>query len=167
MSSCGFRTPTLRMCFSALRWHRRYGLLSVLVMAALAVALFWLQSTSLLAPCAIEAGGIAGEHKFRALEVVVQPWQGRHQVYGVFKVPERYKNHRLYYVTLAIEGFKEKYAAGSPDIEERDNIVPEPGYYFRKAYIPTRDALRFLLTGRFGDLQTPCHWWLIYTHRQS
>lgn len=132
---------------------------------AAAVVMVWLVNRSPVTPCGVEEVGSSGEYTLRAVEVVVRPWQGRHQVYGLFKVPERYKRHRIYSVILAIEGFEEKYSAGSPDIEEHDNIVPEQGNYFRRAYIPTRTALWFLLTGRFGDLQAPCHWWLIYADR--
>ena len=154
-----------------LGFHRRcWTILILLVIPGLAV-LAWLGSRPSVTPCKgeslVSSGERAGEHKFEALQVVVQPWQGRHQVYGVFKIPDEYKVHRLYSVTLTIQGSAQSFAAGSPENEERDGIRPEPGYYIRRAYIPTRTALWFLFTGNFGNLRNPCHWWLVYADRTS
>lgn len=145
-------------------FHRHIWGISILLALAVAIVMTWLVNRSPMTACRVELGS-SGENKFRAVQVVVQPWQGRHQVYGVFMIPERYKHDRLYSVTLTVQGFTAKFSAGSPENEERDNIVPEYGYYIRRAYVPTRNALWILLTGSFGDLRTPCHWWLVFVDR--
>lgn len=145
-----------------LGFHRRIWGISILLALAAAIVMVWLVNRSPMTVCESEVPGSSGEHKFRAVQVVVQPWQGRHQVYGVFMIPERYKHHRLYSVTLTVQGFAAKLSAGSSENRERDNIVPEHGYFIRRAYVPTRTALWLLLTGRFGDLRTPCHWRLVF-----
>ena len=115
--------------------------------------------------CGLEVPGSSGEHTFQAVQVVVRPWQGQHNVYGIFMIPERYKHDRLYAATLQIQGFTERLSAGSAEDEDRGNIVVEQGHYLKKAYVPTRIALWFLLIGRFGDLRAPCHWWLVFVDR--
>jgi hypothetical protein len=48
------------------------------------------------------------------------------------------------------------FSAGSPENEERNNVVPEYGYYIRTAYILTRSASWFSLMGSeiYGPLAT-------------
>ena len=139
--------------------------MSILVALAVVIVLTWLVNRAPMTACGVEEPGSSGEHPFRAVHVVAQPWQGRHHVYGVFMIPERYKRHRLYSVTLRVQGLAPIFSDGSPENEERDNILPEQGYYMKRAYVPTRTALWFLLTGRFGDLRSPCHWWLVFVDR--
>jgi hypothetical protein len=55
--------------------------------------------------------------------------------------------HRLYPVTLTVQGFAANFSTGSSENEERRNIVPEHGFYHRRAYVSTRTALWFLLIG--------------------
>jgi hypothetical protein len=104
-------------------------------------------------------------HWFRATEVVVQPWRGRHHVYGVFAVPVQYKRHRLYKATLMIQGLVEDLPESSP---EAGNLYRKPvdsQHYAMQIHLPSRMALWFLVTGRFGDLKSSCHWWLIIADR--
>lgn len=97
---------------------------------------------------------------FRATEIVVQPWRGEHHVYGVFTVPSQYRDQRLYSAKLTIRGLIKGYPEISP---ESGNVYDErvdPGHYLMRVYFPTRMTLWFLITGRFGDLKSSCHWWL-------
>ena len=115
--------------------------------------------------CGVEGPGSSGEHKFRAVQVVVRPWQGQHNVYGIFKIPERYKDDRRYATRLKIQEFTASLYAGGAEDENRDSIMVEQGHYLKRVYVPTRTALWFLLIGRFGDLRSPCHWWLVFVDR--
>jgi hypothetical protein len=115
--------------------------------------------------CGLEVPGSSGEHKFRAVQVFVRPWQGQHNVYGIFLIPERYKDDLLYATTLKIQGFTASLYAGGAEDENHDSIVVEQGHYLKRVYVPTRTALWFLLIGRFGDLRAPCHWWLVFVDR--
>lgn len=139
------------------------SLVTVLTLAAV-LTVAWLLSPFSMTTCDFSEPGKTSEFWFQAVEVVVRPWMGRHQVYGVFIIPDRLKHHGLYSVTLRIEGIEREFLAGSPENEDIEGTIPA-GYYLRRAYIPTRMAMWFFFTGRLGNLRDPCHWWLVYKDR--
>jgi hypothetical protein len=118
-----------------------------------------------LTGCRSEAPVATNQYWFRATETVVQPWRGLHHVYGVFKIPGRYKFDHLYTAKLTIQGIPAEFQAGSPEDGDFYSSRTEPGYYTKRVYLSTRTALWFLLTGRFGNLRTSCHWWLVIADR--
>ena len=120
-----------------------------------------------LTDCRSEAPGAAKQHWLRATQTVVQPWWGQHHVYGMFSVPDKYRYDRLYTARLIIQGFTEEFPESSPEGGVIDSGQAEAGHYLKRVYLPTRTALWFLLTGRFGDLKTPCHWWLVIADRME
>lgn len=103
----------------------------------------------------------------RATRVEVEPWRGRHRVYGEFAVPLRYRSHRLYKMRLRITGVTETFPEISPEAGRMRGSAVEPGYYTMRVNIPTRMALWFLVTGRLADLKTPCRWSLLIEDRQA
>jgi hypothetical protein len=109
----------------------------------------------------------AKQYWFRATQTVVQPWRGPHHVYGIFKVPGQFRRDRLYTARLIIEGFTEEFSETSPEGGDIYNGRAAAGHYMKRVYLPTRTALWFLLTGRFGDLKTTCHWWLVIADREG
>ena len=115
--------------------------------------------------CTIEQSFKSIHYQVRAMRVEVKPWRGPHHVYGVFSVPLQYRQHRLYTTRLRIEGFIGEFAETSPEAGRLYESEAEPGYYIMRVNFPTRMALWYLLTGRFGDLATSCHWWLIIEDR--
>jgi|CXWL01.1.fsa_nt_gi hypothetical protein len=118
-----------------------------------------------LTDCRSEAPVVGKEYGFRATQTVVQPWQGQHHVYGTFSVPDQYRRDRLYRAKLMIQGFSQEFAEVSPEGGDNYNGRAEPGHYEKRVYLPTRTALWFLVTGQFGDLKMPCHWWLVIADR--
>jgi hypothetical protein len=106
-----------------------------------------------------------GEHWFQAIRTVAQPWFGRHHVYGVFIIPNAYKFDHLFAAKLIIQGTHQEFPAGSPEDSEISNLEFAPGHYQKRVYLSTRTTLAFLATGRFGDLRSTCHWWLIISKR--
>jgi hypothetical protein len=88
-------------------------------------------------------------------------------VYGIFSVPDKYKRDRLYTSRLMIAGFNEEFPETSPEGGDIYNGRAEPGHYIKRVHLSTRTALWFLLTGRFGDLKTSCHWWLVIADRMG
>ena len=118
-----------------------------------------------LTVCAREEPFSSKQYQVRATQIEVQPWRGPHHVYGTFSVPDRYKRDRLYTAKLMIQGFTEEFTVNSPEGEGIYSGPAEPGHYIKRLYLPTRTALWFLLTGRFGDLRMTCHWWLIIADR--
>ena len=140
-----------------------WGLVALLTFA-MVITVTWLMNLPVTACDPIDPGRTS-ESRFQAVKVVVQPWKGRHHVYGVFIIPDHFKHHRLYSVSLRIEGIDSEFLAGSPENEDSDSLVPEGGYYLRRAYIPTRTTLWFAITGKLGSLQAPCHWRLVFVDR--
>ena len=94
--------------------------------------------------------------------IVVRPWLGPHHVYGIFVVPNRFMDRR-YVATLAVHDFQSRLIRNlRRDKAYVDPSLAQPGHYLERAYVPTRVAVRFLLTGRFDDLRTPCQWQLVF-----
>jgi len=115
--------------------------------------------------CRSEIHNNSKEYWVPAIETVAQPWKGRHHVYGIFVIPEQYKYDHLYSAKLSIQGFETEFSAGSSEDEDPYAATARPGYYVKRVYISTRTAVWFLFTGRFGDLRTACHWWLVLKDR--
>lgn len=139
----------------------RWIIASILVGSLIVV---WQANREPRDPCDSRLTMHPGERRFVPLQVVAQPWKGRHHVYGVFEIPVEYRVHRLYSVRLTIGGEETVFAAGSPENEEFTETPSIEGVFIRRAYVPTRTAVWFLLTGRFGNLNSVCHWSLIYTN---
>jgi hypothetical protein len=145
---------------------RRWRTFSASCLALLAMAIV-LVIMPPLTDCRSEAPVTAKQYWFRATQTVVQPWRGSHHTYGIFSVPYQYKRHRLYTARLIIQGFIEEFPESSPEGGVIYDGRAEPGHYMKLVYLPTRTALWFLLTGRFGDLKAPCHWWLVIADRME
>ncbi|HMF84965.1 MAG TPA: hypothetical protein VK598_01290 [Nitrospiraceae bacterium] len=118
-----------------------------------------------LTECRSETQVAAKQYWFRATQTMARPWLGPHHVYGIFTIPEQYKFDHLYTAKLRIQGIPAEFKAGSPEDEDIFTVRAEPGRYVKRVYVSTRTALWFLLTGRFGDLRTSCHWWLVLVDR--
>ena len=88
-------------------------------------------------------------------------------MYGIFTVPDQYRRDDLYTAKLMIQGFADELPETSPEGGDIDIGQAEPGHYNKRFYLPTRTALWFVLTGRFGDLRMPCHWWLVIADRNG
>jgi hypothetical protein len=104
-------------------------------------------------------------HEFRAAEVVARPWFGLHHVYGIFILPTDYGGAK-YDETLRVADYEEPFQRTRfPRPRRIDDVSASPGHYVRRSYVPTRIALWFLITGRFGDLRRACNWTLAFSAR--
>ncbi|CAN1209267.1 hypothetical protein TUMEXPCC7403_03525 [Tumidithrix helvetica PCC 7403] len=104
--------------------------------------------------------------EIRAVKVIVQPWFGQHNVYGIFMIPEQYKHSPKYAIAMAVKGSNHLFAVdATSDLQYLDGVTAEPGYYLSRSYVPTREALGFMMQGAFGDLQQPCNWTLLLIER--
>jgi hypothetical protein len=128
---------------------------------ALAAVFAWLTSRAPTLECGPPAAPAPNLYRIAPAKVVVRPWYGPHHVYGIFVVPDRF-NSQKYTATVAIEDFESPVRRRLPEKSYVDATLARPGHYLRRVYVPTRVALWFLLTGRFGDLRTPCHWELVF-----
>jgi hypothetical protein len=134
---------------------------------ALAAGLtWWLATRQPTASCAPAARANPRVHEIEPARIVVRPWLGPHHVYGIFIVPNQFRD-RKYSATLAVHDFSEPVIRNlKRDKPYVDPALSTPGHYLERAYVPTRVALRFLVSGRFGDLRTACEWQLAFRERQ-
>ena len=152
------------------RWGAPRTIGSALAGVALVLVgtVVWLLNKPPTVDCAAEAPTDRKAHEIRATQVVVQPWLGKHHVYGIFLVPSRYRHNRKYIVTTSVRGFGHAWAIGERfDGQHVDDPVAGPGHSLLRSYVPTRVAVWFLFNGLFGDLRRPCNWTLVFVERSS
>ena len=132
----------------------------------LAGSVAWLLNRPATTDCGAET---PANHEIRATGVVVQPWFGKHHVYGIFTVPDRYKHNKNYAVAMAVRGLDRRFAVGERVDKQYvvDDVLAGPGHYLLRLYVPTRVALWFLVNGLFGDLRRACNWTLVFVERSS
>lgn len=99
--------------------------------------------------------------KVQATRVVLKPWLGRHNVYGIFILP-----YRSYPTELVVLGYKDlgkicPNTQVSP--QELSNIYIPEGYYPVKVYLKTRLVLLIILLGLYQKLKD-CRNWLVFCH---
>jgi len=98
---------------------------------------------------------------------VVQPWRGPHHVYGLFEVPDRFREARRFAVTISVQGAMNycMWVEGSTRYRWQ-HVVSEHGTDLVRQYVPTRVALWFLVKGRLGDLRSPENWAIVFSDRR-
>ncbi|WP_246162805.1 hypothetical protein [Brasilonema sennae] len=101
-----------------------------------------------------------GKYDVYATKVVVQPWLGEHQVYGIFMVPDKYKDAPFFVLTVKGAGSNCEKPFGT--LQEVDGIFAEPGTHLIRDYIRTRTAFRLILQGMYNELKDPQSWKLTY-----
>jgi hypothetical protein len=99
-----------------------------------------------------------------ASDIIVRPWLGRHHVYGVFRVPQRF-NQPAYSITFRVRGV-------SADAALSESLSWEPdhkanGYYLVRAPIMTRAALGLVMRGHLHELLDTCNWALVFNEGNS
>jgi len=95
------------------------------------------------------------------LVTVIQPWLGRHNVYGVFILPDE---HQLAYpILLSVKGAGQyRKEANMVKINvDRDERVPSHCYVLR-VHLRTRVTLLMMLRGLSDQLRDPKNWTLSY-----
>lgn len=101
----------------------------------------------------------------QASKVVVEPWRGEHHVYGIFMVPDEYKETPLFVFT--VKGYGSKCSRPFGYSQNYDDIFAEPGTHLVRHYLRTRIALRLILKGLYFQLNDPQNWTLTYLQLQS
>ncbi|MBW4558843.1 MAG: hypothetical protein KME59_23570 [Trichormus sp. ATA11-4-KO1] len=112
--------------------------------------------------CNSEAFLASGTQKFqvKATKVVVQPWLGGHQVYGIFMVPNEYKRSPFFVFTF--KGIGSNCSRPFGYSQNYDDIFADPGTHLVRNYMRTRIALRFILQGLYFQMNNPQNWTLTY-----
>jgi hypothetical protein len=125
----------------------------------------WLLTRTPTGNCGTEVAASPDVRRIRATKVVVQPWLGKHRVYAIFMVPDTYQDHSKFSASMTV-GRHQFAAALWPRRQHLDGVAAEQGHHLLRGYVSTRTALWFLVTGRFGDLQS-CDWTLVLVDRAS
>lgn len=97
-------------------------------------------------------------------KIVVKPWRGQHNVYGVFMVPKGYQSDKL--LTLTLPDNK-TYCGQVVKVhgDSWDKVEAKPGYYLMRGYLNTRVALFLIAQGKIEELKQPQNWKLGYVSK--
>jgi hypothetical protein len=130
--------------------------LVVLVLAAAA----WVSVGAFASTCH-SAEARPGEQLLQPSAIVLRPWFGRHNVYGIYIVADVYQEPE-YNIAATVSVGGTVLGLSGTDIELMPNsgLPVRPGEHALDAQVQSRTAVWLLLTGRFGDLRAPCNWQL-------
>lgn len=131
----------------------------IVLFSMLSVTLWWPVNDS---QCNWEAFLASKTKKFsvQAFQIVVQPWLGEHHVYGIFMVPDEYKQAPFFVLTVPGAGGYCSRPFGYS--QNYDDIFAEPGTHLIRYYLRTRIALRLMFQGLYFQLNDKQNWILTY-----
>lgn len=96
-----------------------------------------------------------------AIKVVIEPWLGEHQVYGIFQI-NSHKSPPGHPVILTVVGAGKYCETTNPISQHFQGIDAAPGYYLTKHYVRTRSVLWSGIHGLLNQLRQPQNWTLTY-----
>ncbi|MBD2196518.1 MULTISPECIES: hypothetical protein [Calothrix] len=144
--------------------HRQLIYVLVFIVSLSTVTLLWPVNDS---QCNSEAFLASNIQKFQvqATKVVVQPWLGEHNVYGIFMVPDKYKQAPFF--VLTVKGFGHECSKPFGYGQKYDDISAHPGTHLVRDYIRTRTAMRLMLQGLYWQINDKQNWTLTYPEIQA
>lgn len=98
--------------------------------------------------------------RIHATKVIVSPWHGQHQVYGLFMLPDAVQPGQP--VVLAVKDVGVYCDIVVNSGKSIDGIDAKPHHYLMKDYIRTRTALWLIAQGKLEQLKHPSSWTLTY-----
>jgi len=101
-----------------------------------------------------------GSFQVKATQVIVKPWYGEHHVYGIFMIPDKYKETPFF--MLSVPGNRKYCSRPFGYSQNYDNVVAEPGTHLIKHYIRTRTALKMIFQGLYFQLNNTENWTLTF-----
>lgn len=98
-------------------------------------------------------------------KIVIEPWRGKHHVYGIFMIPNGYIHDRI--ITVKIPG-KQTYCGNLlfPS-NTYAGIDAKPGHHLMKGYLQTHTALELIFQGKGNQLKQPSNWSVGYVKEQQ
>ncbi|MFM2061693.1 MAG: hypothetical protein RLZZ507_1363 [Cyanobacteriota bacterium] len=96
----------------------------------------------------------------QATQVVVKPWLGEHHVYGIFQVPDEYKESRFF--MLSVPGDRKYCSHPFGHKQNYDDVFAEPGTSLIKHHIRSRIAVKMIFQGLYFQLNNPQNWTLTF-----
>ena len=149
-------------------YYKTIGAAAVSSALVFTAIILWLLAKPATSHCLGEVLFDSNTYKAHPAKVVVRPWFGPHQVFGIFVVPLRYRSGKSYSGTISVQGIKDEFVPDwQPKVRQVEDVVVEPEYYLVRGYVPTRTALWFLFTGQLGDLRSPCNWTIEISERSK
>ncbi|MGV0102675.1 hypothetical protein NSTCB13_01213 [Nostoc sp. DSM 114160] len=139
--------------------RRRLPYILIFLLSLSIITLWWPVNDS---DCNFEAFIASKTPKFQvhATKVSVQPWRGRHHVYGIFMIPDEYKQAPFFVLTVQGAG---SYCSKQFGYKQNfDDIFAEPGTYLVKKAIRTRKTLRLILQGLYSQVNDKNNWTLTF-----
>lgn len=100
----------------------------------------------------------------QAKQVVVKPWLGEHHVYGIFQVPDEYKESQVF--MLSIPGDRKYCSRPFGTSKNYDDVFAEPGTILIRHYIKSRIAVKMIFQGLYSQLNNPQNWTLTFPKSQ-
>lgn len=98
-----------------------------------------------------------------AIKVVVKPWYGRHNTYGIFLLPNNSKPERLIvFNTLEAGKASRCWHKNLASQTEIAGFSIQSGYYPVRVYMKSRIALLLIIMGFKNQLKQPLNWQLTY-----
>jgi len=94
--------------------------------------------------------------------IITRPWLGRHNVYGIFILPNE---HQLNYPILLDVKWAGTYRKEAYMVKvnvDRGYLV-QPGHYLLRVHLRTRVALLMIIQGLSYQLRNPMNWTIFYT----
>jgi hypothetical protein len=93
-------------------------------------------------------------------KVIVQPWHGQHQVYGIFMLPDSISPKQPVLLQVKHVGTFCDEASYAGKLVQ--GVQARPGHYLMIDNIRTRTALWLIVQGKLDQLQQPTNWVLVY-----
>ncbi|MBU7583259.1 MAG: hypothetical protein KAF91_10190 [Nostoc sp. TH1S01] len=139
---------------------RRYIIYVLILLLSILIVILWWPVVD--SQCNSEAFLKSKRQKLQipASQVVVQPWRGEHHVYGIFMVPDEYKEAPFFVLTVLGAG---NYCSRPFGYSQNyDAVFAQPGTHLIRYYLRTRIALRLIVQGSYFQLNDQKNWRLIY-----
>jgi hypothetical protein len=100
------------------------------------------------------------------IKVVVEPFDGQHQVYAIFRLDQAKSPPSLPVVLTVIHAGK--YCESTNYLGQNFAEIAVPNqYYLSQHYIRTRTALWLTVQGLLGELRKPSNWILTYAESKQ
>ena len=94
--------------------------------------------------------------KIHASKIIVEPWEGRHNVYGVFVLPAGYQAKHFF--AVRVDG-SDPYCGKVTMLDQPAyGVGTQPGDRIAIGHLRTRTALWLLTKGKQEELKQPSNW---------
>ena len=94
--------------------------------------------------------------KIHPSKIIVEPWEGRHNVYGIFVLPAGYEAKRFF--AVRVDGLSSYCGIVTLLDQPAYGVGIQPGERIAIGHLRTRTALWLLTKGKQEELKEPANW---------